>query len=191
MIDRITKSQHQQAGVFIVELAFIGLLLLTFISFTTDMVQFQAYRGHLERLSYSAVNIIKERTQLYQNNELDDPVTAEQANEVFSIIRSSMRRSMSGFQDDKFAMSLEQAQFDNDGSLLPQVPLTGGNYNCLPDTGHMLKDMTDLHIETSWGKKATLYQVTVCYESDSWFRSVLGESNTAAVARASSIMLGR
>ncbi|MCL6268519.1 hypothetical protein M3P05_00950 [Sansalvadorimonas sp. 2012CJ34-2] len=178
-----------QKGVFSVELALAGVFIAMILAFISDMVSKQTLQGHLQRLSYSAVNVVKERTQLYNES---DQVDDNQVNTLFNIISNSMGRSMSGFDRQRLAMHLEQLRFIRNGNgSFDQDPVSfkRGTLECEP--AHRLSTQPKLHIETSWGRMATLYQVTLCYRGDNWFGNALGDGSDYSRVAASSLMLGR
>ena len=187
------KGQTSQAGVFILELALVASVITLFLVFASDMVGKQTLQGHLQRLSYSAVNIIKERNQLYeQSDELNDA----QVDQVKKIISQSMKRTMSSFDPNALGMHVEQLhlgtvehQFARDITIGNDDDGIGGGSSLACRPAKHLKEMTELHLETSWGRQATLYQVTLCYKGDNWFGSVVGEDYSTV--KTSSIMLGR
>ena len=187
-----TKSLDKQSGVFLTEFAVVASVMALFMVFISDMVSKQTIQGHLQRLSYSGVNVIKERTQLYEL-EFDEKNSPNQAQDLYEVLSASMKRTMSGFDNKKFGMYLEQLQLvenenNEDVPALKQEHSKG--MQCRPATGQSLTELDNsLFVETSWGRRATLYQVTLCYEGDNWYGDLVDETFTTV--RASSIMLGR
>lgn len=189
------QSTSRQSGVFIIEFALVASILVLFLVFTSDVIGKQSMHGHLQRLSYSGVNVIKERTQLYTpelypDEEQYERVSADQANELFQLLQNSMQRTMSGFKPKAFGMYLEQVLFEDNNLSNPvatELEPLNSDLPCVPT--HKLETMTELFLETSWGNAAPLYRVTLCYKSDNWFGALVDIEFTTVST--SSIMIGR
>ncbi len=167
-----------------VEFAMIASVIALCLIFVTDMVGKQTLQGHLQRLSYSATNVIKERTQLYNKSTT---ISGTQVDKIYSLVTQSMARTMRGFDETLLGLHLEQQAFDDteDQNPLPATTFTRGT--CTPVKA--LSTMSTLFLDTSWQRRATLYQVTLCYQDSNSFGALVGLD--FSTVQASSIMLGR
>ena len=187
------KRKRHQTGVFAVELALVGLFMATIMAFVSDMAGKQTLQGHLQRLSYSAVNIIKERTQLYGGS---DAINSGQIDALYDIVSNSMSRSMAGFDKSNLGMMVELLKYDSDWSLdknpngKKDTTISKG-YSCPINASSQLDSLSQLHFESNWGNIPPIYQVILCYKDNNWFGKAIGESSDYAVVMSHSIMLGR
>ena len=184
----MTNSTIKQHGNFTVEFAIIGVVLSLLFVFSGDVIIKLAHKGKLDRLSYSLVDIIKERTQLYNENyELTD----ENVNTVINIARSSLKRTLGSFDAQQFGYVVEAVTFDAVQQPTYRVFPTGNNVvsaiRC--QTRQSLGEMTHLSKITTWGRRATLYRVTLCYETDNWIGDLLGTEFTRVQSDA--VIIGR
>ncbi|MFK0570902.1 tight adherence pilus pseudopilin TadF [Endozoicomonas sp.] len=184
-------NRQKQQGVFAVEFALVGSIIALFLMFLSDIVVKENTLGHLQRLSYSGVNVIKERTQLYdESGEIVD----KQVTQLYTLLSNSLRRTMSSFEPGSFGMHLEQVIFtdaDCEGSS-PCLKEDANEFHkglqgCASTSS--LANMTELYLETSWGRAPTLYQVTLCYDGQNWYGDLIDKD--FSLIRASSVMLGR
>lgn len=175
-----------------VEFALIAPVIALVLVFVTDMVGKQTIKGRLQGLAYSAVSVIKERVELYGESTADAvdgsvKVTYDQATDVYSIVEQSMDRTMVGFDEKRMGYFLEQQKFNpEDNEPLNTIERKGG-IDCEPD--NKLKTMTDLHIQTSWNRPVSLYQVTLCYQDTNSFGDLVDADYS--LVKANAIMLGR
>ena len=187
----VKQFRSRQSGVFTVEFALVASIIALFLVFISDVVTKQSMHGHLQRLSYSGVNVIKERTQLYTPELYPDEyvkISNIQTQQLFRLLQNSMQRTMSGFNPGAFGMYLEQVLFE-DNDLSKPVPTVVNQPGMACTPRQKLESMTDLFLETSWGNAAPLYRVTLCYKSDNWFGALVDTEFTTVSA--SSIMIGR
>ncbi|AMO55933.1 hypothetical protein GZ77_07490 [Endozoicomonas montiporae] len=182
-----------QRGVFTIEFALIASFIALVLVFISDMAARQTLQGHLQRLSYSGVNVIKERTQLYGSTS--GLMTHKQASQLFEILKRSMSRTISGFQADKIGLHIEQVMFNDAGNCsgnqnddacrLASFSLGGsGCRSVIP-----VQNRTELFLKTSWGNPISLYQVTLCYEAPNWYGNVIGDDFSKLQSTA--FMMGR
>nr|WP_159063831.1 tight adherence pilus pseudopilin TadF [Thaumasiovibrio occultus] len=183
----LSNSLKRQRGTFTVELALVAGVMIFVLAFTTDVVVNQSIKGKLDRMSYSLVNVLKERTQLYSNDDVVDDLEIDQ---LYDIARDSLQRTMGQFDNALLGMYVEQQKFTNDDQPIePQVGvhLFSRGANCLPpDT---LRSQSDLSVVTTFDRRAILYKVTLCYQGNNWFGSLMGDDYGRI--RSYSVMLGR
>lgn len=147
------------------------------------MVVKLSVQGKLDRLSYSLVNVIKERTQLYgkDNFSIDESIVAE----VYAIAISSLKRTMGSFEENKIGGEFELLQFVSGGT----ADITRINMGTGCELPSSIKQQQALSMMTSWGRRATLYKVTLCYETENWSGKLLDKE--FSTVQSSSIMMGR
>ena len=176
-------SISKQKGNFSIEFALLGVVFATLMIFTSDLVVKLSMQGKLDRLSYSAVNILKERTQLYSPNNSE--ITNASALELHQIIAQSLQRTTGDYSNANMSSTFESLTFsDNTTSALTTINQSGG---C--SLAQTLQDYDALSMITSWGRRASLYRVTICYETDNWAGELLDANFTTI--QSSSIMMGR
>lgn len=179
----MTSLRSKQRGLFSIEFALLGVMFSTMLIFTADIVVKLSVQGKLDRLSYSLVNVIKERTQLYgkDNYDIDSSMVAD----IYKIAEGSLSRTMSSYDAKNVGGEFELLKFDLDGKQLV-TSISQGRGCTMSDT---IAQKSDLSMVTSWGRRATLYRVTLCYETENWAGPLFGENFTTI--QSASIMMGR
>lgn len=187
--------KSNQKGNFTVEFAIVGVVFALLLVFTADIVVKLSTKGKLDRMSFSAVSILKERTQFYDanfeltptkdknNQELPDA----EVSSLYNIISQSLNRTMSNYQKNKLGMAVEVQTFSDKKTANTLVTYSKGNLGCEISTP--LSSETDLSIVTSWDRRASLYRVTLCYDTENWFGDLVGKSFTTVYSN--SVMIGR
>ncbi|MBV7299183.1 ATP-binding protein [Enterovibrio sp. NIFS-20-8] len=178
----MTHLPFKQRGTFSVEFALLAVVFAAFIILTGDIVIKLSMQGQLDRLSYSMVNVLKERTQLYDPDFME--IDSQSTRELNSIISHSLGRMVSNYDASKMGTTFESLTFPNGRQTLDTIEQGGGCQ--LTDT---LADHQDLSMMTSWGRRASLYRVTICYETDNWAGASFDTEFTTV--QSSSIMMGR
>ena len=172
-------------GNFTVEFAIVGVFFALLLVFSGDIIIKLSIKGKLERLSYSIVNIVKERTQLFGEDEYSiDDTEAENA---YTITVDSLKRTMSSFDESKFGFVLNAYRRSDYGTgdsieSLGSWSQEGSNISCQSS-----KPDKELIFQTSWGRSATFYQVTLCYASPNWFGSVMGGDYSKISVRSAAV----
>ncbi|MCG3722547.1 tight adherence pilus pseudopilin TadF [Vibrio cincinnatiensis] len=166
-----------QQGNFTVEFAIVGVFFALLLVFSADIVVKLAYKGKLDRMSYSAVSIIKERTELAGADNFS--VEDAEVNIIYDIVRRSLKRTSGSFDDQKFGFQLHVVR--NGVNII--LPYRRG-IDCEsrgPDK--------ELDFITTFGRHATLYQVTLCYDTPLWFGQLIGQDFSRVSSR--SVTMGR
>jgi tight adherence protein F len=180
----VTNLKYKQKGTFAIEFAIVGLFLGILLMVTIDSTIKISTKGKLDRLSFSSVNLLKERTQLYNESYL---TTQADANLVFDVVKSSFGRTLANFDSTKFGALIEEQTYQSDGTANTLVTYTEGT-NCQPS--QTLSSVEgDLSVVTSWGRQATLYRVTLCYETENLIANLLNAGFTTV--QSSSVIVGR
>lgn len=180
----MTNLKFKQKGNFSVEFAIVGAFVSLLLVFSADVILKISAKGKLDRLSYSLVNVLKERTQLYGNNY---KITRSEANAIVTIGRNSLSRTMASFNENQFGALVEELTFKGIKKPNPLKRYAIGGQVC--NVAQPLSELSHLSVVTSWERQATLYRITLCYETDNWFGSIIGDSFTTVSS--SSVMLGR
>lgn len=176
--------KSKQQGVFSIEMAIIGVVFSLLLVFSGDVIIKLSVKGKLDRLSYSLVNIIKERTELYA---VDSKITANEVDAIYSIANNSLARTMGSFDATKLKILVEEQTFSGINTPNRAVRLPLGKPVCA--VPQFLSQLTNLSVVSSWGRQVSLYRVTLCYDTDNWIGSKLGIDFTTVTS--SSVMIGR
>ncbi len=197
MKEQILK--YKQKGVFSIELALVAVFFSLFLVFSGDIIIKLSVKGKLDRLSYSLVNIIKERTQLYpavegesdkdnNNSEKEDTDLKidTEVNNLYKIAKNSLTRTMSGFDENNLGILVEKIIFNNENKTEQSISVKQG-FKCNVDKP--LTALKQLLVVSTWGKNLDLYRVTLCYETEKWLGSKLDVTFTTVTS--SSVMVGR
>ncbi|WP_417542967.1 tight adherence pilus pseudopilin TadF [Methylophaga thalassica] len=177
------NSVCKQRGNFTVEFAIVGVFFSLLLVFSTDVIIKLSVKGKLDRMAFSAVSVIKERTQLFSESSLaslDQNTINSEASKAYSIVTASMRRTMGNFDTDKFGFVLYVRQ--GDSVLKNEINL--GSITCSSSA-----PSKELSFTTTFGRDATLYQVVLCYDTDNWFGNLIGKDFSMVSSKA--IIMGR
>ncbi|MDD1781723.1 pilus assembly protein TadF [Enterovibrio sp. ZSDZ35] len=184
----MTNLANKQRGVFSIELAMILVGFSLIIVFTMDVVTKQSVKGKLDRLSYSVVSLLKERTQLFDGEER---MTNGEAAAALALVSNSLTATMNSFEASRVGILIEQQRFNSEQQAIPSVNGVNiykvGEYDCEPVA--RLSTKAELSPVTNFGNRLSLYQVTLCYQTDNLFGSLIGKS--WELARSTSISIGR
>ncbi|HAT8492650.1 TPA: ATP-binding protein [Vibrio vulnificus] len=170
----------KQKGTFSIEFAIISVVLVAVLTLAIHAAIGMQMRGQLDRLSYSLSSILRERTQLYGKNDFN--IDQTEANQLYFIALNSLKRSNSNFDANKLTMTIESLRFDNQNTPILQTQAVHGGCHVKSP----LANKSDLSMSTPWGRRATLYQVTLCYSLDG-----PTIANTSTLIASSSVNIGR
>ncbi len=177
--------KSKQRGVFSIEFALVSVVLGMLLLFTMDVVVKLSMKGKLDRLSFSAVSLVKERTQLYESNY--SMVEPQDAILVYNTVKNSLSRTTGNFDESSFGMRLEHQTYTDKVADI-DLPMFSLGTGCV--VNQSLSNIENgLSVVTTWGRKSTLYRVTLCYETDDMVSGVLGNGFTTVSS--SSVILGR
>ncbi|WP_406707658.1 tight adherence pilus pseudopilin TadF [Vibrio methylphosphonaticus] len=177
-----TKPRIAQQGSFAIELAFVLVGLCMIFLFSTDLSHKLLVRAKLDRSSFALVNVLKERTRYFSDDNgdvLDFDVTTQDLTNM-SIVASRMLN----IDQSQVAIQIE--------SLVNGVEthLPSQRFGQLACSGGGIEDYTDL-VPVEDGVSHPLYRVTLCEEHDSWFESFTNGGNPKITIASSSVMPGR
>jgi len=176
--------KSKQKGAFAIEFALVGVFLGILLMVAIDSAIKISTKGKLDRLSFSSVNLLKERTQLYGESYV---TSQADANLVFDVVTNSFSRTNGSFDSTKFGMLIEEQTYQTNGTPNSVVSYQDGQV-CQP--AQLLSALEgDLSVVTSWGRQATLYRVTLCYETENLLANLI-DSGFSRV-QSSSVIVGR
>lgn len=185
----MNSSSSKQLGNFSIEFALIAFLFMSIIVFLSHVTVTLSTQGKLDRLSYSAVSVLKERNQLYGSEQYQ--VTNAEAQFLETLLKSSMKRVGGG---DKVTVVIDAIEagnisLDGDGNKVvsSMFHYKNGPLSCSPNPE--LTDSLNLAVETAWERYTSLYSVTICVETPNWYGDWVGEDYNHVSS--TSIMMGR
>ena len=180
-----TGRKSKQQGAFAIEFAIVGLLCGVLIVFASDIIIKISMKGKLDRLSYSAVSLIRERTQLYDEYM---QMSAADVDLIYRVVSSSLSRTTTSFDSARFGMHIEEQTYDSGNNPNALVVFNRGAQVCTV-AQTLAQREGDLSVVTTWGRKSALYRVTLCYETENLVAGIV-ESGFTRVS-STSVSLGR
>ncbi len=188
---QIKSFSSNKKGSVTIEFVLIMIVLAVIFAFMADLVFVRSTLGKLDNASYSLVNILRERNQLYNGSETISQDTKIANNDLvtFKKLASGI---LYGSNDHDAMIILEQLTFNGSTPNTPTV--LGDTTKCQPSTP--LRQRADLspRSEANGERKIPLYQVTVCMETGSGlFRAlVAGDSaKSNGMLRSTSLAVSR
>ncbi|MGF1834981.1 tight adherence pilus pseudopilin TadF [Photobacterium sanguinicancri] len=179
------QNKKKQKGVFAIEMAFVLLGMCAVLYFCFDLGYQQIRKSQLERVSYSLVSILKERTIIYKKNKNDknyETVVQAQVDQLKKIGAVLLK-----VDESEVSVAVD---FRINAQSKPRLSALSTGVSCSPQV--LLTNKLDVNLEKS-GDPAPIYQVTVCQKVPAWFESVIG-SNASKISRilqAQSTFIGR
>lgn len=176
--------KSKQQGTFSIEFAMVAVFFSLLIAFSGDVIIKLSLKGKLDRLSYSLVNVLKERTQLY---DTDYQLTSTEVDDIDTIAQHSLQRTFGRFEPSHYGLLVEELSFKQVGEANPAIYESRGGVECrIKQTIDGLESMT---VVTNRGREMPLYRVTVCYQTDNWIGDILGREFTHVMS--DSVVIGR
>lgn len=181
--------KKRQQGSFVVELSFVLIFFSFVIVFMADIAMQLFHQSNLQRASYSLVNVLKERSRFYIDIDedkhqiirfqVDDNDLKDMQIMADRLLNSSNEKPVNyGIRIESLSNSS-----DNNPSLVEF-----GLLSCLSDA--KLKIGTSLLPNNLDESEYTLYQVSLCYQIDSWFSRLINLDDKHTIA-SSAVMVGR
>ncbi len=165
-----TSSMKKQKGSFVIELAFVLMFLCLLTLFTADIAMQLFTRAKLDRVSYSLVNVLKERTRFYKGNNI---LTQDDYDQINSIAGKLLPGT-------NYSILINSTVTAN--PITPNVK----SVKCSPVA--INPDL--IPISSLTGVKFPVYQVTVCTSFHSWFGKFT-HGKTDFVIQSTSVIPGR
>lgn len=182
------NSIYKQKGTFTIEFALVGVFFAMLLLFSVDMLIKLSMKGKLDRLSYSIVSVLKERTQLYEGR--DNYLQDSEGELLFTVVKNSLARNTGNFDASKLGMRIEEQTYQDDINFTPNTLVTKTfPANACPVGTSLSSIEEDLSVESTWRRKTTLYRVTLCYETDNLIADIL--SNGFTKVQSSSVIIAR
>ncbi|TCP94662.1 tight adherence protein F [Cricetibacter osteomyelitidis] len=169
-------------GSVTIEFIFMLILLVFVFAFLADLVILRSTMGRLDNASYSLVNILRERTQLYERS-------TTLTNDDLKNFQVLGTRLMHG-KNSKENVSIVLEYWNADTGL---QTLFAGDRGCTPY--RRLNELSYLspHSEINNERRIPLYQVTLCVRTHSFFKAILLDSGNVSdrLLRSSSMSVSR
>ncbi|QIM63723.1 hypothetical protein A1D29_10715 [Pasteurellaceae bacterium Orientalotternb1] len=189
----VKKFLSNMKGAVAVEFMLLLIVLVIMFAFMFDLVLMRSTVGKLERTSYSLLNVVKERTQLYantNNSNLSDADITE-----LQTLAATLLYGEGNPSKKKVEVYLEYLELNdptdlndrNSRSIKKGFPITKGSANtCTPLIPVSALTKSSPVSETL--RSVPIYQVTVCAEVGSLFQSIIvsKKNQSLGLLRASS-----
>lgn len=191
LLSKIKNFLPNKRGSVTIEFIFM-LILLTFIfAFLADFVIVRSTQGKLDNASYSLVNVLRERIQLFGDNG-----TATLTDDDLHDFEKVARGLLYGDKNDdnqKVFIVLEHFWREPGSTSNKFERLPSSSNGCEPY--RKIEDLVHLspNSEINEGRKIPLYQVTLCAETNSFFKSLYlsKENQSLGLIRSSSLAVSR
>ncbi|OVZ94332.1 pseudopilin [Yersinia kristensenii] len=178
-------------GAIIVEFVFVVFITTLFIKILLSVSEYYSTVGKLDRISYSLVGVVRERTRLYNN---DNVLTQAQVNEIKKLADSMLANSH--YPQTDLAIKIETIHFRHtDSSEIENRHIDDEksfSFNigvCEPDES--LNELSQLSSFSLAGRWIPLYQVTLCLPTTPWYRVLFKSRGNIAPIKSSSIAMER
>jgi tadF len=191
LLSKIKDFLPNKRGSVTIEFIFM-LILLTFIfAFLADFVIVRSTQGKLDNASYSLVNVLRERIQLFGDNG-----TATLTDDDLHDFEKVARGLLYGDKNDdnqKVLIVLEHFWREPGSTSNKFERLPSSSNGCEPY--RKIEELVHLspNSEINDGRKIPLYQVTLCAETNSFFKSLYlsKENQSLGLIRSSSLAVSR
>ncbi|RDE68925.1 pilus assembly protein TadF [Aggregatibacter segnis] len=187
-LSRTRNFISSKKGSVTIEFVFMLVLLLFIFAFLVDFVIVRTTQGKLDNATYSLVNILRERTQLY-NDKGTNTLTTKDLQDFEKLAKLTLFGDVNS--NKQVGVVLEHWWQDNGiGTSDAQSNLS----NCQPYK-KLNNDLAYLspYSEISNQRKVPLYQVTLCIEVGSFFQSLIvkKENQSLGLLSSSSLAVAR
>lgn len=176
---------RDERGAVTIEFFFMLVLLIFIFAFLADLVIVRTTQGKLDNASYSLVNILRERTQLYNDNGS----MALKSSDLTEYEKMA-KLVLFGDKDSKNKVGVTIEHWSEKTHADIQTNLsTCQPYRKLDDALSYLSPRS----EASSQRKIPLYQVTLCVEAGSFFKSLIlrKENQSFGMLSSSSLAVAR
>ncbi|USD67751.1 tight adherence pilus pseudopilin TadF [Vibrio sp. SCSIO 43136] len=169
---------NKNRGVFSIEMAFVLIGMSACLYFCFDLGYQQIRKSQLERVSYSLVSVLKERTLFYQQKQPVDGKQVAQLHKIAARLLNTSPERVAINVDYRIGKTQRINQSQRHG------------FTC--ESQGKLNQKFDVALEKT-GEFAPVYQVTVCQKIPAWFERVIGKDidNDERVIKAQSTFMGR
>ena len=165
--NRIKGFIRNKKGSVTIEFFFSVLLFAIMFAFMVDLIMIRSSLGKLDNASYTLVNLLRERKNLYSDRPNDDitSLDVQQYKELAKLLLFNDKNDKS-----KVYLTLEYKASETTRSVLGDSGLCAP-YSSL-DTLWALSPRSESSVR-SGERKVPLYQVTICIETGSLFKALL------------------
>lgn len=176
-------NKHQK-GVFSIELVFVLLGLSACLYFFFDLSFQQMKKSQLERVTYSMVSVLKERSLFFQNTS-GKRIQVVTKDDVAKIKKLSSRY----LNVDDNRISIVVSSIIDNGSV-NEIKMTSKNIPCT--TKNKIERTMGAKFESN-NKYAPIYQVTICQSIPAWYERVINRNSNvnSRILQAQSTFIGR
>lgn len=178
-------------GAVIIEFVFVFLIIALFMKLIISMAEHYSTMGKLDLTSYSLAGIIRERSQLYDG---DNILSQEQVNQLKRLADNMLLNA--GNSNLDFSIKVETVHFNPTGSSAIEnkiidntKSLSFGVGACEPKKP--LRELIQLSTFSNAGRWIPLYQVTLCSLNTSWYNRLLNQEGPDSAIKSSSITVER
>lgn len=179
----------QNRGVITLEAAVVLLAFVSTTSLIVDLGTAFVQQSKLERATYTAASVLRERIALYADpivnnrSQRNEPITQEQVDELRQIMHHLVAR-------EDLVLIVEELQFKTTTDSNPTTPeiepgyptrfiSTGSTSSGCKSTLPNLSEYKSLSPWSARKRWLPLYRVTVCYPGEkSWFKTMVNSSNS-------------
>ena len=191
LLSKIKDFLPNKRGSVTIEFIFM-LILLTFIfAFLADFVIVRSTQGKLDNASYSLVNVLRERIQLFGDNGTAT-LTDDDLHDFEKVARGLLYGDKNNDNQKVFIVLehfwREPGSTSNKFERLPSSSNGCEPYRKIEELVHLSPNS-----EINDGRKIPLYQVTLCAETNSFFKSLYlsKENQSLGLIRSSSLAVSR
>ena len=190
-LSKIKDFLSNKRGSVTIEFIFM-LVLLTFIfAFLADFVIVRSTQGKLDNASYSLVNVLRERIQLFGDNGTAN-LTDDDLHDFEKVARGLLYGDKNN-DNQKVFIVLEHFWRDPVSQKDQFERFPKSSNGCEPYRN--IESLVNLspNSEINNGRKIPLYQVTLCAETNSFFKSLYlsKENQSLGFIRSSSLAVSR
>ncbi len=188
-VSRINRFFKNKKGSVTIEFFFMVLILGIIFAFMADLVMLRSTLGKLDSASFSLVNVLRERTQLYGGTS---SITNSDLRQFEQLAKFSLFGDKNSTQ--KVDVVLEFWWQDANGGDQVQTERTSAN--CAPyQPINQLRDLSPFSEVEGRERKVPMYQVTLCIDTRaSLFKALVLNDETKTdlgMIRSSTIALSR
>lgn len=181
------NSYIKQSGVFVIEFTMMLFFMILFLFFTAQLAINMSIKGQLDSISFFTAGIIRERLQLFSNEEGEIiGLNQKQLVDMRIIASTTLSKSIANFDDSLLAITIEEYN-PNDGGY---IILSTNGAICQPNTElRQFKELSPILPNSTY---SNLYQVTACYKENDFFYQFKDKDNgNNGYTRSSSITISR
>lgn len=173
MFKKGINTLKSDSGAVTIEAAGVFVCMIMLIFFVFDLSKLILNKGKVERVSHSIASIVRERTYLYNSQNL---LTRQDVEDMADVAKRLLGDTFPG---KNVAIQIETLYFDNgnknsatiDDSMSVSYSTLFSSVSSCKAAGNTLKNAPELKNMTFWSERSSwgwvpVYRVTVCVERD-------------------------